>query len=165
MGLFERIAVPICKATAETKRVWFRELLLHAALTPSRDPKWEEAQLAGELIEQIEAPGLEVLGELHRRIGNSNLQAVVLFDNPPTLALWQDDDSEPTNAYQLSFESAVVQEWLRRLGELRVINYQQPVRRKMAKRDSYKNPMHGGDKVRFTELGQLLVRWGMENDS
>jgi hypothetical protein len=161
VALLEHVGPSLGRSTAEAKRIWFRDLLLNAALTPPGDAQWEEARLAADLIQEIEAPGLEILGKLHIA-GYSGREAVVIFADQPVLAFWPKNTPAPVNQYLLSFDVAVVEEWMRRLSNLRVLHCVHPIHRRTATGQT--ETMRGCDSVALTELGQLLVKWGLSAD-
>jgi hypothetical protein len=64
VNLLEFVAPDLSRATDEKKRQRFRDLLTNAAELPPKSDGWEEARLAGELLKQVDTPGLVILSEL-----------------------------------------------------------------------------------------------------
>jgi len=65
-NLLEDVAPDLARATGETKRVAFRELLLNASQIEPGAPQWEEARLAHELLARLSLPALEILAGLSK---------------------------------------------------------------------------------------------------
>ena len=61
-ALLEHLAPDLARATTEERRERFRDLLFNAArLDPNSESDWENAAFAGDLLRDIEAPGLSIL--------------------------------------------------------------------------------------------------------
>lgn len=65
-NLIEQVIPALGRATSETKRAMFRELLCQASTIPANDPQWEEANLAAKTIEGMTPFALEVVAAVHR---------------------------------------------------------------------------------------------------
>ncbi len=85
------------------------------------------ARLAAELIDTIEMPGLEILSLLYK-LKLKKTDIAIVFDNPSFLAHWSEDVVAPKNSFQLTFNAAVTEEWMRRLADLKVTSYTRPLR-------------------------------------
>lgn len=156
---FDRVGPSIVRETTETKRRWFRDLLLNVALTPSGDPAMEEARLAIGLIEQINPPGLEIIARLNTPDHSGKINVLVL-DEPASLAVWPADAISPSFSRPLSYGSVVVEEAVRPLkGMHHVVNYSDGLNRPTSN-SAYAN-LDGYDGISLTKKGRLLVKWGM----
>jgi hypothetical protein len=156
IALLERTAPGIATSTVEDKRKAFRSLLINAALTPARSIEWEEAQLASDLLQEIEWPGIELLSKLHA--ARSELSDIaIVFDDPSYLAFWPNDEGRPRSRLPLSFPYAVTETWVDRLTQQKLITFTRPLRRPLDSADGEVWPGFGD--LKFTRLGELLVKW------
>lgn len=67
-NLIEDVIPALGRATSETKRKMFRDLLLNASHVPMGDPRWEEANLAAKTIDEITPFGLELIAAFYHCI-------------------------------------------------------------------------------------------------
>ena len=160
--LLEGVLPRLSRATNEDVRMRLRDLLLNATALPAASPRWEEAELARQLIEEIDGPGLAIVAALGRCPDASRadwsarpVPQVSLVSRPvPQIVTGELDwDNLPSPTNPLGYEWAVVEEWAHRLRERRVILY------------------HSGDArggfggIMLSHLGLLLVRWSLADSA
>jgi hypothetical protein len=145
--LLEAITPSLVRATRNEKRERFRDLLLNAATLPPDSAEWEKAKLAGQLLAELEAPALAVLASVAHYIGAQPASIVSL---PRPQVVNQESfswDSPSPGLLVIDFDWSVVEEWMRRLREKRLIGFQS-------------HDARGGfGGVYLTELGKMLVEW------
>jgi hypothetical protein len=64
--LLEEVAPSIASTTSDEKRRFLRDLLVNAVSLPAKDPKWESARVAADMIAKLEDPALELLAAFVR---------------------------------------------------------------------------------------------------
>jgi len=158
VGLLEDLLPKIARATNEDVRQRFRDLLLNAATLPAGSPEWQGAELAGELLGEIDAPGLAILAALGRcpeaakiDFAKSPVPNVSLVSSPvPQLVLGDFDYANPGEVqFAIGYDWSVVEEWTHRLREKRLLHY-------------HSSHARGGfGNIYLSTLGQFLVRWAL----
>jgi hypothetical protein len=158
VGLLEESLPKIARATSEDVRERFRDLLLNAATLPAGSPEWQGAELAGELLGEIDAPGLAILAALGRcpeaarvDFAKSPVPNVSLVSRPvPQVVLGDFDYANPGEVrFAIGYDWSVVEEWTHRLREKRLLHY-------------HSSDGRGGfGNIYLSTLGQLLVRWAL----
>lgn len=111
VDLLEKVAPSIARTTVEERRLWFRDLLVNAAMTPPGDPQWEETRLAAELIGEVDAPGLEILAALNLS-EYSGGDAAIALDGRPMIYRWPKDVLNGTSACPLIDACAATEPFL-----------------------------------------------------
>jgi hypothetical protein len=126
-NLTEAVAPALARATREEKRQRFRDLLFKAVQLQPGDAAWDRANLAGELLQQIEVPGLVILAGVAKRHPSLSW----LYPDPtPRIYMGEGpegpkDAKLPTGPFdEILFEWPVVSEWARRLSDIRLLRYQ-----------------------------------------
>lgn len=138
----------LSRATEEEKRLMLRDLLVNAGVETSDASDWGDAELAGRLITEIDAPGLKIVAAIHRGDGTMD---IVAKPEPQVVRAGSDftwDDPQLLGE-PLDFGWEVIEEWVRRLNELRII------------RQRTHDQRGGFGEVSLTSLGRLLVRWSV----
>jgi len=160
VGLLE-ISVPkIARAVSEDTRERFRDLLLNAATLPPGSPEWRSAELAEELLSEIDAPGLAILAVLGRcpeavQPSEGPVPNTSLVSRPvPQLVVGEFDYANPGEVQRpIGYDWPVVEEWTQRLREKRLLHF-------------HASDARGGFvSIYLTALGQLLVRWALADAS
>jgi hypothetical protein len=120
-NLFERAKEKIARATSEDVRARFRDLLTNAAQVPSGDVRWGEAELAEQLLSELDGPALAVLAAVARLRGDNT--TIVLARPTPHVAAWKSlNEPQPElQSIAVSYAWPVMEEWIRRLMEKRLI--------------------------------------------
>lgn len=147
VNLLESTLPTIARATNEDIRRRFRDLLVNSAVLPEGDGRWAEAQLAEQLLSEIDAPGLAIMAQLARYRGP---RPVALVSKPVCQIVGEeglDWAKPPEGPYVIGYAWPVIEEWARRLREQRLIH---------AGSHSAQGGFGG---VGLNELGELLVRW------
>lgn len=166
--LFESSSASIARATAEDKRARFRDLLVNAAQTPAGDPRWEEARLAREMLEGLEAPAFEILSRTHAlEVEHENSLVMVYYDDglarfgimPPVFNI-NKSGWETTIGWkgQTVHDAVLIHEWTKRLAE-----------RELVSLDSVRGSGGGLIDKTLTQLaltarGKFLVRWTIADE-
>ncbi len=151
-NLLESVAPALSRSTNEDRRQRFRDLLLNAAQTPSGDPIWEEARFASKLLDPIDPPGLAVLAAL-RETDLGNRFDVVSVPTPQVFKGHFNFDNPPGTHHVLPYEWPLIDEWVSRLREMRLI-------------DTRGGFGRGGHRqVCLTDVGKMLIRWTLREDS
>lgn len=152
--LLAATASPIGSATAEAKRQALRDLLVNAAARQPTPEAMEASTLALRLLEQIEAPGLEILA----KVGVSDHAAMIDTGVYPTRVVRSFDElNTPSGGKRLSYGVPIVIEWVHRLGELRTIRFSEPIRQKLESGGT--RATAGFSELTLTTLGHLLLTW------
>jgi hypothetical protein len=153
-NLLQDIAPPLSRSSNEDRRRRFRDLILNAAQLQPGDNRWEEVYFASNLLNSIGAPGLAIMAILSR----CKNERVQVFSRPCPYVHDAEDDlinhdwtkiAEPH--FAIHYDWTVVEEWVRRLTEMRLIWLKGSDAR------------GGFSNVQLTELGQLLVRWSVSD--
>jgi hypothetical protein len=142
--LFETIAPALSRANQDAKRQRFRALLINAAQLNAGDERWNDATLAADILEGIEPPGLAILAAMTR--SHSVESRIRTRPSPAVFEIDQDPESPTATGYAIPYDPVIVQEWLTRLREKRLIFWRQ-------------DPGNGYDGVFLTDLGKLFVLW------
>jgi hypothetical protein len=146
VNLLEKTLPIIPRAASERKRRFFRDLLINAAKNEPDSPRWADADLAADLISEIDPPGLAILAAL----GHCQ-QTRQYVEREPTPRVY--DEENQTNAagrfYEIGYGWPVVEEWVWRLKEKRLIGLG----------SAASGGGFGG--VYLTALGRFVVEWGM----
>jgi len=159
VNLLESIAPSLSRSLNEERRKCFKNLLLNVAQTQLEDSTWEEAKLASHLLDTIDSPGLAILAAIYMHESD----AVYLFQESP-----------PNNLNIISdmqYEWTVIKEWAIRLKEMRIIIYEKASDvledNNPGPDPSTKEPYDEQEiKIVFlTDLGKLLVRWVISDNS
>jgi hypothetical protein len=164
-NMLEATAPLIARATNEDKRSRLRDLLVNAAQLEEDDQRWEEADLARELIAEIEGPGLAIMAALGRTPeaflpprGGLPVPDVHLVSRPEPQLIrrqmtWDEEDwsSITLAGERIGYDWTVIEEWARRLREKRLMLF----------RSHDARGAFGG--VHLTSLGQMLVRWALQS--
>jgi len=145
VNLLEVVVPSLSRSINEDRRHRLRDLLLNAAHTPPNDSNWEEANLAFKLLESIDGPGLAILAG----ISKSSSDSVSLVSKPTCQVFDGDFDfKNPQGPHHiLPYEWPVIEEWARRLNEMRLIGY------------GSHDARGGFGHVYIRELGKMLVKW------
>ena len=146
VNLLEAVTPDLSRATDQQRRQRFRDLLLNAAKLPPESSEWSEATLASELLREIDAPGLAILAAVARASKPYPLTLTSL----PEPQLYEDEfdyDNPSGPQHPLNYDWTVVEEWARRLKEMRLLSFQSS------------NARGGFGGVQFGPLGKFLVRW------
>lgn len=147
-NLLEKVLPQIGRSIREERRVMLRNLLINAAHIEPRSSRWDEADLAAELIEQIDAPGLAVIAALSKCKSRGNF-----ISSQPTPRIFDGgtEFAKPTEVFHVvDFEWPIVEEWVRRLYEKRLIGY------------GSSDARGGFANLQLTDLGQLVVAWSRQ---
>jgi hypothetical protein len=148
VNLLERTLPKIARATNEDTRERFRDLLTNAAVLPDGDGKWAEAQLAEQLLSELDAPALGILAQVARYAGPKPMALV----SRPVCQIISEKDldwaSPPLGPNPIGYAWTVIEEWARRLREKRLITF-----------SSHNSAFGGFGGVALDELGALLVDW------
>ncbi len=150
-NLLESVAPALSRSTNEDRRQRFRDLLLNAAQTPSGDPSWEEVKLASTLLDAIDAPGLVILAALSKT-NPQNRFDVVSVPTPQVFEGRFDFDNPPGTHHVLPYEWRLIDEWVSRLREMRLIDTRGGFGR------------GGHSQVCLTDVGKMLIRWTLTPD-
>ena len=141
-------------ATNEDKRERFRDLLLNSVSLPEGDREWESARLAGELLNQLEGPALHILSGLVAEGALEKELRTVLRLPQPQITNYHVRSQEQFDATEvnrpLDYEWAVVDAWMSRLVELKLISGQSCAAK------AWTN-------VALTALGVFLTKWILAN--
>ncbi len=156
--LLEQVTGPIARATAPSKRERFRDILINAATTPPGDPRWEEASLAADLVTEIEAPGLDLLAKIWH-MNQSSEEVAVAFTDPPRIYRSREEALQPQLGLTLGYAAPVIEEWMRRLGEMRLVHWVEPIHIREGNR--HIETIRAAAEVRLNPLGEMLVRWSL----
>jgi hypothetical protein len=154
--LLERVVPRVYRAESEEKQRRFRELLLRSAALPSGDSEWESARLASELLDQLEAPGITILGALAdvASRGEAQIRWWVLASPEPQVFSPPEENASHFDTtdlqHALGYAWAVIDTWMRRLVDLRLVTGQR-------ERDT------AWTHVSLTSLGSFLVSWILQN--
>lgn len=151
-NLLEYVVPRLSRSANENKRERFRDLLLNAALTPQGDPCWEDARLASKLLDEIDPPGLAILAAL-RGTDPRNAFDVVSAPTPQVFEGRFDFGNPGGPHHLLPYEWPVIEEWMHCLREKRLISY------------SSSSARGGFGSVVLNDLGKLLVRWTLRDES
>ena len=163
--MLERSLPLVGRATNEDKRARFRDLLINSAQLEAGDPRWEDAELAREIIEAVEPPGLAILATLGRtpeayvpRRGAVPVPDLHLVSQPvPQLIRrqfgWTHEDWSElrVEGTELGYAWDVLEEWTHRLKERRLVLFHNH------------NARGGFGGVHLTSLGEMVVRWAMQD--
>jgi len=152
VNLLESITPALSRATNEDKRQRFRDLLINSAELPPGSEGWEEAHLAGDMLQAIEPPGLSILAAIARC---QKIYPLTLTSRPSP-QVYEDDDFDYENPkgphHPIQYEWIVVEEWAKRLREMRLISFQS-------------SDVRGGfGGVQLSDLGRFLVKWILSDD-
>lgn len=114
----ETLVPAIAKASNETKRRMLRDLLLHAVVTPPDDPLLDEAELAMRLVQEIDPPGLALIGAA----AVLDAQQMLVRTDGPVFAWAPEGAQAPYELpppdeprVPLPYSPAVLAEWSRRM--------------------------------------------------
>ena len=156
VSLLERLVPEIARATAEDSRERFRDLLFNAATIPAGSTEWRGVELAGELLSEIDAPGLAILAVLGRcpeaHLPTTNpVPNVQLVSRPvPQVVVGMFDFNNPGELqHTIGYDWPIVEECTHRLHEKRLITF------------SSVDARGGFGNIHLSTLGQLLVRWSL----
>jgi hypothetical protein len=160
VGLLEVSVPKIARAVSEDTRERFRDLLLNAATLPPGSTEWRNAELAEELLSEIDAPGLAILAALGRcpeaiQPAEGPVPNTLLVSRPvPQLFVGDFDFADPGEVQRpLGYDWTVVGEWTQRLREKRLLYFHT-----VDARGGFTN-------IYLTPLGQLLIRWTLADTS
>jgi hypothetical protein len=147
-NLLEALSPSLGRVTDENKRKRFRDLLTNAAKLSADDAKWEEASLAAELLESLEAPALAILAAISR-CSDARSNKLVLTSRPVSQVFEGefDYDSPGTPQHVLPYEWVVVEYWARMLRDKRLIWY------------GSHDARGGFGGVGLAPLGDFLTQW------
>jgi len=155
-NLVEAAVPSLSRAVREEKRARFRDLFINAAPLPAGDVAWEETMMVSRLLSEIDAPGISLLVALSQNVaGLSTLTA------KPSVRMYDVDVGIPDILarpealgvyHEIPFAWPVVDEWMIRLSELRLVY-------------SKTNDAGGGyGSVSLRALGRMLVHWAVRGD-
>ena len=160
-NLLEVVAPTIGKTTNEDKRKIFRDFLFNAAYIPKNELDWEEANLAAQLLNQIEAPAIIILATIHQAFTSFSVQYRHLSKNnqfrfysgkdpykpPSKLEIITPERDYQVSEYLIHYPWAIIEGSVKTLTDLGLIVEQE-----------YGN-------VCLTSLGELLCNWILTEDS
>jgi hypothetical protein len=148
VNLLEAIAPSLSRATDESKRVRFRDLLKNAGELPPQDPKWDEASLAAELLEELDSPALAILAAISR-CNDSRSNKLTLTSRPVSQVFEGafNYDEPGTPQHVLPYEWIVVEFWAQALKNRQLIWY------------SSSDVRGGFGGVGLAPRGEFLIRW------
>ena len=145
VNLLEVVVPSLSRSINEDRRQRFRDLLLNAAHTPPNDSDWEEAKLTFQLLDSIDGPGLAILAGISKSSSNS-----VSLVSKPTCQVFDGDfdfDNPLGPHHILPYKWPMIEEWARRLNEMRLIGY------------GSHDARGGFGHVYIRDLGKILVKW------
>jgi hypothetical protein len=149
VNLLENVAPHLVRATRNENRERFRDLLSNASTLPPDAPEWEKANLAGQLLSELETPALAVVACLARFTGPQPA-GIVSLPKPQVVSqndfLWESPSLGP---FVIDFDWPVVEEWIQRLRERRLLGF------------SSVDARGGFGGLYLTELGKMLVEWSV----
>ena len=144
-NLLEKVLPQVSRSVNEERRAILRNLLINAAYVDPGSPKWDHADLAAELVGEIDTPGLAVLAALSKCKSLNNFMS-----SQPSPRIF-DGGTEFTKPTQIcntiNYDWAVVEEWTRRLREKRLIGFNSVDAR------------GGFGGLQLTDLGRAVVQW------
>jgi hypothetical protein len=147
VNLLEATIPALSRATNEDKRLRFRDLLINAAKLPSGSEQWEEARFASDLLQSIEPPGLAILAAM----AECQTTYPLTLASVPVPQVYEGKDfnyDKPQGPqHALPYEWTIVEEWVHRLREMRLIHFNS-----VSARGGF-----GG--ASLAELGRFLIRW------
>jgi hypothetical protein len=145
VALLEAVMPELARATDEHLRTRYRDLLLKASHLEPGSPLWQDATLCAELLRTIEPPGITVLGALARSPTERN----TLFSKPTSRLFGGEVDlgTPPEQHTPLPYDWLVVEEWVYRLKEKRLIGL------------SSGDARGGFGGVYLTDLGRFFIEW------
>lgn len=157
VSLLENISPELSRATDEEKRQRFRDLLTNAAELSENSEEWAAANLAADILKEIDTPGLIILAALARL--EEHEKAIIAGNPVPQILRGVDEREFVRNGYvyagetqqTLPYEWAVIDHWVRQLGQLRLIE------KGSHGRDSYVG-------ARLADLGRYLVKWVLREE-
>jgi hypothetical protein len=155
-NLVEASAPSLGRAVREEKRASFRDLLVNAAPLPPGAAAWEETMLVSRLLSQIDAPGLAVVAAISRNPANRStvtaLPSVRVYDVDKSVGEIREQPEEFGSYHEIPFAWPVVQEWVHRLREMRLLGY------------GSSDAKGGFGTVYLQDLGLMLVRWTLRDE-
>jgi len=155
-NLVESSALALSRAVREEKRARFRDLLINAAPLPPGDAAWEETMMVSRLLGQIDAPGLAVLAAISKSPTNRSTvtaqPSVRVYDADTSVPEILERPEEMGVYHEIPFAWPVVEEWMHRLGGMRLLGYQSSDAR------------GGFGSVYLRDLGLMLVRWAQQHE-
>lgn len=144
-NLLESVAPDLCRATNEEKRKYFRNLLFNASTLPPGSSKWDDANFARELLNDIDPPGLALISAiLHCKM----TEKCYLVAKPVPHVRKEINEVSFSGKFKnpIPYQWVLVDEWALRLKEKRLIHY-----------------TSGGDNyiggIRLTQLGRHFIDW------
>ncbi len=153
VNLLESVTPALSRATNEDKRQRFRDLLINSAQLSPGAEKWDEASFAADLLQAIEPPGLAILAAMARC---EKAYPLTLTPRPvPQVYEGEDFNYEKPQGpqYAIHYEWIVVEEWARRLREMRLISFDN-------------EDVRGGfGGAQFSALGRFLIQWAVADDA
>lgn len=171
-NLMEEVLPPLGKATIESKRARFRDLLFNAMQLPPNDKSWEAASLAASTLANLNGTAMEILAGIH--LVSQSDQPYQYRSRPCVinmgglrhrkklgyyLALQQESQSFSLDApecpkstfFDLSeSEPVIIRETLNKMTSLGILKFK-----------AERNFLHHG--IVLTDLGQLLIRWAISD--
>jgi len=147
VSLLEKVGPRVARETSEQRRRFFRDLLVNAANVEPGSPAWADANLAADMITEIEPPGLAIIAALNRCSAQQNY----LSSQPsPRIFDGGQEFTKPTETfYVIDYRGPVVEEWVYRIKEQRLIGL------------NSSDARGGFGGITLTPLGRFLVEWGM----
>ena len=148
VNLLEAVAPSLSRTTDEAKRERFRDLLKNAGQLTPNDPKWDEASLAAELLEELDGPALAILAAITRC--NDPHGGKLTIASRPVAQVFEGDfnyDAPGSPQQLLPYEWIVVEFWARELKSKQLIWY------------SSMDARGGFGGLRLAPLGDFLIRW------
>ena len=148
--LLESVLPSVAKATRESRRARFRDLLIQAGTLCPGAAEWASANFAARLLEELPDSALEIIAIIARATRMAEQRDWMLVRSPSTQFVpantfsW---DSPVLGDFPLGFDWIVVEEAARLLRERRIIRY--------ASHDA----RGGFGSVSIAELGKFLVYW------
>jgi hypothetical protein len=143
--LLESALPELGRSTNEHQRKRYRDLLLKASQIEPNSELWQDANLCATLLSEIHPPGLVILGALARSAVSQN----TLVSRPEVrLYEGQVDPAQLNGKFvQIPYEWTVIQEWMYRLKEKRLLGI------------GSADARGGFGGVTLSELGRFFVNW------
>ncbi len=151
--LLRQVASSASESTNEDKRKRFRDLLVNSVTLPEGDPQWESSRLAATYLEQLEGPAFSILAAIAAENAfddSANKVSISRHPEPQVSRLSGQNASDyDTDVvyHALGYEWAVVQSWMEKLLELKLISFGTSAGAK------------GFGQIQLTVKGSFLVRW------
>lgn len=146
VNLIERTAPAIALEPSDAKRARFRDLLISSAELQQESTQWSAAELATELLLELDDVSMQILAAMHRARGG--FDAVVSAPSPQLVMQKAFDWAVPASgAFAIPHEWVVVERRLRRMREMPLVSY------------NTHDARGGFGGLVVAPLGQFLLNW------